>query len=566
MWFKSIDLRNVYSFGPLGTSELKDFKQFNLFIGKNGSGKSNVFRAMCDLDVISIYDRPTNTFCYQLGNKSISRNVLPDLIVREPRDSQSSQPNSNNDIVIELEYHNITFRNRLHVKGNFKHYSAGYISHDPSILSFKDKLNNIGRSNSLPAILSFCVTYIFQLDFSFREGSITEWFTIQDNADRGTDGIPVGNFEDWSSGFFSVSNLLMDYFQTRGGAVCIDEPEVHLEPRILRRVFEIMIWISNRGKIPLIGKSSELFDKIEKKWVDWFKKSSWKEINEWKIEGTKKSKARQIFLSSHSTVLIDEFLKYPELCSIYEFDRSLNDTTFLISHDKKRARIQRKSIVSHVRQIVKYPHSILDNLGAKGSDILQANGIIWVEGPSDVVYIKKWLDMYIAENELPKLIQGTHYEFQMYGGTLLDSLCLMKNDHSEEDELKKLVSMFSFSRNAYLITDSDAIRKDDGTIVDQSNFKKAKEFVANEFEKLSKNNYNLGLWYKKDNTEIRTLENYLDDKTIEDFRLQSKSGLTKKIYAQKVTQSWDNRTLADFKFSLSEEIKVLYETIAEWNK
>lgn len=29
----------------------------------------------------------------------------------------------------------------------------------------------------------------------------------------------------------------------------------------------------------------------------------------------------------------------------------------------------------------------LDDLGVKASDLLQANGIIWVEGPSDRAYI-----------------------------------------------------------------------------------------------------------------------------------------------------------------------------------
>ena len=34
-------------------------------------------------------------------------------------------------------------------------------------------------------------------------------------------------------------------------------------------------------------------------------------------------------------------------------------------------------------------YDVLDDLGAKASDIFQSNGIIWVEGPSDRIYIKK---------------------------------------------------------------------------------------------------------------------------------------------------------------------------------
>ncbi len=34
-------------------------------------------------------------------------------------------------------------------------------------------------------------------------------------------------------------------------------------------------------------------------------------------------------------------------------------------------------------------NSILSDIGFKASDILQANGVIWVEGPSDRIYINR---------------------------------------------------------------------------------------------------------------------------------------------------------------------------------
>jgi hypothetical protein len=35
--------------------------------------------------------------------------------------------------------------------------------------------------------------------------------------------------------------------------------------------------------------------------------------------------------------------------------------------------------------------SVIDDLGARPSDLFQANGIIWVEGPSDRVYVNRWV-------------------------------------------------------------------------------------------------------------------------------------------------------------------------------
>jgi hypothetical protein len=222
--------------------------------------------------------------------------------------------------------------------------------------------------------------------------------------------------------------------------------------------------------------------------------------------------------------------------------------------------------VSTVRRVAEFPHSVLNNLGANGADLLQANGIVWVEGPSDVIYIKKWLDMYSKEKDLPFLIQGYHYEFQMFGGTLLDSLCLIKEGLREEDEYKKLVSMFGFSRNAFIITDSDAIKKDNGEIADQSKFKNAKKFIAKQFDALTSKGYKLGLWYKENNAEIRTLEDYLDEDTIDTVGIKQTS-TTKKLFAQKVVSIWgDGKKLCDFNHNLEDEIKIMDTTIRSWNK
>jgi AAA15 family ATPase/GTPase len=212
--------------------------------------------------------------------------------------------------------------------------------------------------------------------------------------------------------------------------------------------------------------------------------------------------------------------------------------------------------------------AILDDLGVKASDLLQANGIIWVEGPSDVIYIDKWLEMYCRENQEKKFRRGIDYEFQMFGGTLLDSLCFIKYGlASEEEERKKLVEMFSFSRNAFVVIDSDAVKIAIGgrdKTVDKSKFKSAKKFIKSQFEELNAKGLNLGLWYKAGNTQIRTLEDYLDADTV--AALKSRK-LTKKIYAQTATDSWsDSKRLDEFPHGLKKEIKTLYELIKKWNR
>ncbi|SHU60945.1 Uncharacterised protein [Mycobacteroides abscessus subsp. bolletii] len=50
------------------------------------------------------------------------------------------------------------------------------------------------------------------------------------------------------------------------------------------------------------------------------------------------------------------------------------------------------------------------DLGYRPSDLLQANYVVWVEGPSDRTYIRRWLQ--IAN---PDLQEGIDYSIMFYG-------------------------------------------------------------------------------------------------------------------------------------------------------
>ena len=89
-----------------------------------------------------------------------------------------------------------------------------------------------------------------------------------------------------------------------------------------------------------------------------------------------------------------------------------------------------KRIESHIDKT-----GILDDLDIKASDILQANGIIWVEGPSDRIYIKRWLDIFFDN----RFEEGKHYQFLYYGGRLLS--------HYSAEEETDLINIFKVNRN-----------------------------------------------------------------------------------------------------------------------
>ena len=70
---------------------------------------------------------------------------------------------------------------------------------------------------------------------------------------------------------------------------------------------------------------------------------------------------------------------------------------------------------------------ICNDLGYKASDLLQTNSIIWVEGPSDRIYINFWL------NEIDdSLVEGVHYSIMFYGGRLFSHLTADDYDDIED--------------------------------------------------------------------------------------------------------------------------------------
>ena len=83
-------------------------------------------------------------------------------------------------------------------------------------------------------------------------------------------------------------------------------------------------------------------------------------------------------------------------------------------------------------------------MGYKASDLLQANGIIWVEGPSDRIYLNKWLGLVA-----PDLKEGIHYSVAFYGGKVLSHFS------GEDDPVADLVQVLRINRNAMWMMDRD---------------------------------------------------------------------------------------------------------------
>ncbi|XLZ70492.1 AAA family ATPase [Massilia sp. SR12] len=134
-----------------------------------------------------------------------------------------------------------------------------------------------------------------------------------------------------------------------------------------------------------------------------------------------------VFLTSHSGVAIDIFSRQKESQILH------------VTHDGSQASVSKTTTYVEHR-------GILDDLDLRASDLLQSNGIIWVEGPSDRIYLNSWIKLLSGDS----LKEGVHYQCVFYGGRLLSHLSGV-----DMDSVGDAIPLLGINRNAAILIDSD---------------------------------------------------------------------------------------------------------------
>ena len=109
--------------------------------------------------------------------------------------------------------------------------------------------------------------------------------------------------------------------------------------------------------------------------------------------------------------------------------------------------------------------SVCADLGYHAADLLQANCIIWVEGPSDRVYLNHWIKACDST-----LVEGQHYSIMFYGGRLLSHLA------ADDPEVDEFINMRSLNRNMVVVMDSDRSKA-------QEHINATKKRIGSEFDR-----------------------------------------------------------------------------------
>ena len=139
------------------------------------------------------------------------------------------------------------------------------------------------------------------------------------------------------------------------------------------------------------------------------------------IRYLKENTSNQYFVATHSASIIDAVP-----ASIFGVENVRGDTSI------------RLCVTPQER------HEVCKVLGYRASDLLQCNAVIWVEGPSDRIYLNHWIRALA-----PDLVEGVDYSIMFYGGRLLSHLS------AEDSEVTDFISLRKLNRNVAVVIDSD---------------------------------------------------------------------------------------------------------------
>lgn len=200
---------------------------------------------------------------------------------------------------------------------------------------------------------------------------------------------------------------------------------------------------------------------------------------------------------------------------------------------------------------------VLSDLDVRASDLFQSNGIIWVEGPSDRIYINHWLQVFCNS----EFLEGSDYQFLYYGGKNLSHF-------TTDEDLDELINILTTNQNAAIVIDSDK--------------KKPRDRINSTKARIKREMATIGgfCWI----TEGKEIENYLSTEAI---RAKFGEGITAleqyTLFPEYINRYFKNFKTQKVKFAkeivkhitvensesvldLKKRIEELYSMIQKWNR
>ena len=218
-------------------------------------------------------------------------------------------------------------------------------------------------------------------------------FTLIPQKQKGYLNVKIGNQEkplhELGDGIKQIITILYKIFENKDNEriFFIEEPELNLHPGFQRKLMEIL--------------QMDIFSK------------------------------HQYFITTHSNHFIDSCFDYDNI-SIYKFTN--------INGKNNKFRV----VNSSPKDI-----TLLQELGVNNSSVFLANCTIWVEGISDKILIKKYLEKYFESKNINKYKEDINYAFVEYGGNNITHWDF------EPTDLIETINVTGITNKSFIICDND---------------------------------------------------------------------------------------------------------------
>ncbi|MEQ9096794.1 MAG: ATP-binding protein [Phycisphaerales bacterium] len=161
-------------------------------------------------------------------------------------------------------------------------------------------------------------------------------------------------------------------------ALFIEEPELYLHPGLQRRLFEVLL--------------------------DLDKHTHWER--------------HQVFVTSHSNHLLDLTLDH-ERIAILRVEKTVGDR----SDDQVLRATAEEYARFKVEMVAPGEIRLLHDLGVQSSSVFLSNCTIWVEGPTDRIILRRYMEL-VAKEQNVELREDLDYSFVFYAGSVAKHLSL----------------------------------------------------------------------------------------------------------------------------------------------
>ncbi|HLP93051.1 MAG TPA: AAA family ATPase [Saprospiraceae bacterium] len=552
MDFKNLRIKNFKCFDEEG-STIETLKLINVIIGKNNSGKSSV------IDVFKFIANGEQSF---FTNKRFGRSpvlefeqIITEEAVREFITEHRKGNNGylitglsfvNSEITCQINQQgkilpNINYQttseaaiflqdfftiNKISISvKKFKHISAERdILKEANSLDFSVKENGIGATNFIQEIINRDI-----YDSDLIEKTLLINLNKVLNPDINFSRILVQQDEKrhWEIFFESVDDGRVPLSKMGSG---------------VKTVLLVLILLHVIPAIEGLKPSDYIFalEELENNLHPSLQRRLYRYIYDFAIENN------SIFLlTTHSNIVIDMY-------------NSLEETQILHIVKNENKTIIKSTLNVHAL------NNILEDLDVRASDILQCNGIIWVEGPSDRIYINNWIKI-IDKN----LIEGYHYSIMFYGGRLLSNLTF-------DYELinKDLIPLLKLNKNSFVVIDRDGKKinpeLNETKLRIQSEIGENRAWITKgrEIENYISNDA-IQKWLNTEYSIRETFDNDINLKLEDSLHKIDKSNeikynLNKNKYASEIIKHIDenNFDTLDLKYNL----ELIISAIKKWNK